>query len=74
MRIGAIEAGGTKIVCGVGNEQGVIEDRISIPTEQPEQTLAHIIAYFQDKQVEAIGVADFDRLTLIPPTYRNMGM
>ena len=40
MRIGAIEAGGTKIVCGVGNELGVIEERISIPTEQPEQTLA----------------------------------
>lgn len=25
MRIGAIEAGGTKFVCGVGNEEGVIE-------------------------------------------------
>jgi len=26
MRIGAIEAGGTKIVCGIGNVQGIIEE------------------------------------------------
>lgn len=66
MRIGAIEAGGTKIVCGVGNELGVIEDRVSIPTEQPEQTLEHIIAYFQDKQVEAIGVGTFGPINIDP--------
>lgn len=39
MLIGAIEAGGTKFVCGIGNENGTIEDRVSIPTEDPDKTM-----------------------------------
>ncbi|GIO13099.1 putative fructokinase [Cohnella xylanilytica] len=66
MRIGAIEAGGTKIVCGYGNEQGIIEDRVSFPTEQPEKTLEKVIAYFKDKQVEAIGVGSFGPINIDP--------
>lgn len=66
MRIGAIEAGGTKFVCGIGNEQGEIEERISFPTEQPEQTLDNVIAYFRDKQVEAIGVGTFGPINIDP--------
>ena len=56
MRIGAIEAGGTKFVCGIGNEHGVIEERVSFPTELPERTMGSVIDYFKDKQVEAIGI------------------
>ncbi len=66
MRIGAIEAGGTKIVCGYGNEEGIIEDRVSFPTEQPEKTLEKVIAYFKDKQVEAIGVGSFGPINIDP--------
>ena len=66
MRIGAIEAGGTKIVCGYGNEQGIIEDRVSFPTEQPEKTLEKVVAYFKDKQVEAIGVGSFGPINIDP--------
>ncbi|MFD0716642.1 ROK family protein [Paenibacillus sp. GCM10027626] len=64
MRIGAIEAGGTKFVCGVGNEEGIIEDRVSFPTEKPEITLANVINYFRDKQVEAIGIGSFGPIDL----------
>lgn len=64
MRIGAIEAGGTKIVCGIGNEQGVIEDRISFPTEQPEPTIRKMIDYFKDKQVDAIGIGSFGPINI----------
>ena len=32
MRLGALEAGGTKMVCAIGNENGEIFERISIPT------------------------------------------
>ncbi|ANY67460.1 fructokinase [Paenibacillus sp. BIHB 4019] len=64
MRIGAIEAGGTKFVCGVGNEHGVIEDRVSFPTEKPEITMANVIDYFKDKQVEAIGVGTFGPINI----------
>ncbi|WEK53689.1 MAG: ROK family protein [Candidatus Cohnella colombiensis] len=64
MRIGAVEAGGTKIVCGIGNEEGEILERISFPTVKPEETVRQIIAYFQDKQVEAIGVGSFGPINI----------
>ncbi|QYR19226.1 ROK family protein [Paenibacillus sp. sptzw28] len=66
MHIGAIEAGGTKFICGIGNEQGIIEDRVSFPTENPELTMSKVIAYFKDKQVEAIGIGSFGPLNIDP--------
>ena len=63
-RIGAIEAGGTKFVCGIGNELGQIEDRVSFPTGRPEETLAQVVDYFRDKQVEAIGVGTFGPINI----------
>ena len=43
MKIGALEAGGTKMVCAVGDETGKIFERISIPTETPETTVPRLI-------------------------------
>lgn len=59
MRLGAIEAGGTKFVCGIGSESGIIEDRISFPTVHPERVMEQVIEYFTDKKVEAIGIGTF---------------
>lgn len=59
MRIGAIEAGGTKFVCGIGNEAGEIEERIVLPTEHPDKTMTHVLSFFRDKGVEAMGVGSF---------------
>ncbi len=39
MRIGALEAGGTKMVCAIGNENGEIFERVSFPTETPGKTI-----------------------------------
>lgn len=71
MLIGAIEAGGTKFVCGVGNADGVIQHRIDFPTQHPEETLAQVIDYFRDKQVDAIGVGSFGPIDIDvnSPTY-----
>jgi fructokinase len=71
MRIGAIEAGGTKFVCGIGDEYGRIEDHISFPTEHPNLTMPKVIDYFQDKKVEAIGIGSFGPIdiALSSPTY-----
>jgi fructokinase len=71
MVIGAIEAGGTKFVCGIGNEDGVITERVSIPTTIPEETLAEVAAFFKDKQVDALGVGSFGPVDLdeASPTY-----
>jgi len=64
MRIGAIEAGGTKFVCGIGNEHGLIEDSVRFPTETPETTIPKLIEYFADKGVEAIGIGTFGPINL----------
>lgn len=59
MRIGAIEAGGTKMVCGIGDEHGNLLDRVSIPTTDPETTFAQMIDYFRnigDKLGDGIGI------------------
>ncbi|MDF2834734.1 MAG: transcriptional regulator/sugar kinase [Paenibacillus sp.] len=69
MRIGAIEGGGTKFVCGIGNERGEIEDRISFPTESPDVVMGRIIDYFMGKQVEAIGIGTFGPIDIDPSSH-----
>ena len=64
MRLGALEAGGTKMVCAIGNEQGEIFEQISIPTETPEITIPRIIEYFKDKNIDALGIACFGPVEL----------
>lgn len=64
MRIGALEAGGTKMVCAVGNEKGEIIDRISIPTKSPGITVPAMVQYFQEQEVEALGIGCFGPIDL----------
>lgn len=59
MRFGALEAGGTKMVCAIGDENGTVLEQISIPTRTPEETIPKIIQYFKDKNIAALGVAAF---------------
>ncbi len=71
MLYGALEAGGTKMVCAVGDENGKILDQTSIPTTVPGETIPRIVSYFSDKKIEALGVASFGPVDLDPasPTY-----
>lgn len=64
MRLGALEAGGTKMVCAIGNEQGEIFEQVSIPTETPEITIPRLIDYFMDKNIDALGIACFGPVEL----------
>lgn len=59
MRIGAIEAGGTKFVCAVGDESGNLERTTTILTRSPEQTLEQLEGFFQKEGIEALGVGSF---------------
>ena len=59
MLIGALEAGGTKMVCAIGTEDGTILEQISIPTTTPEETIPKLIEYFKDKEIAALGVGAF---------------
>lgn len=39
MLLGSIEAGGTKFVCAVGDEEYNVKESISFPTVKPGETL-----------------------------------
>ena len=57
--LGAIEAGGTKFVCAVGDETGAIFAREQIPTTIPEETIPKVIEFFKQYPVKAIGIGSF---------------
>lgn len=64
MLYGGIEAGGTKMICVIGNENGEILDRMQIPTKTPEETMPLMIDYFKDKDIKALGIACFGPIDL----------
>lgn len=64
MLYGAIEAGGTKMVCAIGDESGKILEQVSIPTTTPEETMPKIIEYFKGKDITAVGIACFGPIDL----------
>ena len=64
LRLGALEAGGTKMVCAIGDENGTIYEQVSIPTTTPKETIPKMIAYFRDKGIDALGIACFGPIEL----------
>ena len=64
MLYGALEAGGTKMVCAIGDENGKILERTKIPTTTPEETMPPIFDFFKDKGIAAIGIACFGPIDL----------
>jgi fructokinase len=84
MIIGAIEAGGTKFVCGLfdadcaDRAKPSLIDRQSVPTTSPEETLAASLKFFSQAtaakgvgKVDAIGIGSFGPvdLRLSSPTW-----
>ena len=60
MLLGSVEAGGTKFVCAVGNEDYRIMDSVHFPTTTPAETLQKTIDYFKKfPDLKAISVASF---------------
>lgn len=57
--LGSIEAGGTKINCAVGDEQGNIFKQVQFETTSPDENMKQIIDFFLSNKVEAIGIACF---------------
>ncbi|MBT2658591.1 ROK family protein [Bacillus sp. ISL-18] len=57
--LGAIEAGGTKFVCAVGDKEGNITDQIQIPTTIPEETIKEVIQFFRKFDLDVIGIGSF---------------
>ena len=74
MILGALEAGGTKMVCAIGDENGNVFERASYPTRMPRETVADIVSFFKDKEIEALGISSFGPLNLDPnsPDYGSI--
>lgn len=60
---GAIEAGGTKWVCGVGRG---VDDLVTaqIPTTSPEETIGAAINFFRGRDLAALGIGSFGPVNL----------
>ena len=76
--IGAIEGGGTKIVCALAREDGTILERGRIPTTQPTETFAAVHAFFaaaaeRHGAITAFGVGTFGPVG-IDPAAADWGM
>jgi fructokinase len=65
---GAVEAGGTKFVCAVGDENGTLLAESRFPTADPDSTLARVVDFFKvgcgDFAPHALGVACFGPVVL----------
>src|SRR5665213_2239420 len=63
--IGAIEAGGTKMICAVGSSWREVRDaeKFVVPTTTPDETMAKVMDWFvaqhRSTPLAAIGVASF---------------
>ena len=64
MLFGALETGGTKMVCAIGNEKGEILEQVSIPTETPELTMPKVLSFYRDKKISALGIGCFGPIDL----------
>lgn len=74
MLIGALEAGGTKMVCSIGTPQGGVLQRASFPTVSPEVTVPQIVEFLGKFDIAALGIGSFGPLDLNPasPTYGSI--
>lgn len=55
---GAIEAGGTKFVCGIGSKPADLQI-VQIPTTEPAATIDAVIAFLRNAKLTAIGIGSF---------------
>ena len=78
MLFGAIETGGSKVICAVGTGPDDIRERIRIPTTTPSETLAEVTGFLlrhhRETPLAAVGVGSFGPLDLRPgsPTYGHV--
>ena len=63
---GALEAGGTKMVLAVMNEQGETLEKTSIPTLTPAETMPRMISFFSKYPIVSLGIGCFGPLDLNP--------
>lgn len=68
--IGALEAGGTKMVCATGYADGTIVEIEQFPTTTPEETMATVCAWFKERGIQALGIGAFGPTAVNPASER----
>ena len=66
MLLGALEAGGTKMGCAVGTQDGEVLRSETFPTLTPEETLPVLIRWFSETGIDALGIGSFGPVDLNP--------
>ena len=71
MYYGALEAGGTKMVCAIGDENKKIIDKISIQTDTPDVSVPKMLDYFSKFKLASLGIGTFGPADINPnsPSY-----
>lgn len=68
--LGALEAGGTKMVCAIGYGDGTVLESEQIPTTTPKETCDAIVSWFAEKNIEALGIGAFGPTAVNPASPR----
>lgn len=65
---GVLEAGGTKMICAVGNRNLEILDQVRIDTRRPEETFDEIKKFFAKykNEIESIAIGSFGPIDINP--------
>lgn len=70
MLFGAIETGGSKVICAIGTGPHDLRDRVRIPTTTPAETLSavtdYLLLHHRAAPLAAVGVGSFGPLDLHP--------
>ena len=61
---GAIEAGGTKMICAILDKNAKIIKETSIPTTTPEETVKQMISFFSSNKISSLGIGTFGPVDL----------
>ena len=71
---GALEAGGTKMVCAIVDDFGNIMEEAKFPTTTPEETTSKMLEFFKKFEISALGIGTFGPIDLNPksPTYGSI--
>ena len=64
--LGALEAGGTKMVCAVGYGDGTVVESVSMPTTTPAETMEKVADWFAEKGIAALGIGAFGPTAVNP--------
>lgn len=69
-RLAGVEAGGTKIIAVIGNDEGEIEAEFAVPTTTPMQTLPPIVDFIRKHHarspIDSMGLGCFGPIDVIP--------